>query len=139
MAFYDRINNDSSAITLVKNAVFSTVEPRHFMKVYEHENLVEILWNKRVIARTTKALSVREVGSEIYPERLYLPRDAVRVELIQSSQTSFCQLKGTASYFQIEHKGHRVEIAWSYLRPLPTASKLASYISFDTQKVAVLS
>ena len=62
----------------------------------------------------------------------YFPRDAVRAELLQPSDTTTeCGWKGTANYHHvvIDGKVHR-DAAWYYADPKPAAKQIAGRIAF---------
>lgn len=87
-----------------------------------------------VIADTTHALRVLETaGAPAY----YLPRDAVRMDLLETSATtSQCEWKGGASYFSTTQDAGRVhDIAWSYEHPNPGYEAIAGYLAFYAGKV----
>ena len=70
--------------------------------------------------------------------RLYAPRAQALVDLEQSSTTTYCPYKGTASYWTISVGGTRVEdAAWSYEDPYPECEEIRGCLSFDERLVTV--
>ncbi|WP_051580510.1 DUF427 domain-containing protein [Pseudonocardia acaciae] len=67
------------------------------------------------------------------PNRFYLP-DLRSDELTESSTSTVCPYKGTASY---AGAGEVADVAWCYRDPLPEAGKIAGYWCFDDAKVDV--
>lgn len=62
----------------------------------------------------------------------YFPRDAVRAELLQASDTtSHCGWKGTANYHHVVVDGEvKSDAAWYYADPLPEAAQIKDRIAF---------
>ena len=71
-------------------------------------------------------------ATEIVEGNHYFPPDSInREHLKESSATSLCPWKGTASYYDIEVDGEVNErAAWSYKEPKPTARNIAGYVAF---------
>jgi uncharacterized protein (DUF427 family) len=80
-----------------------------------------------VLAETTRAVELDETG---LPTRYYIPRDDVRLELLEPSDTtSHCPFKGDATYFSAPHAK---DAFWVYEDPseedaLPIAGLLAPW------------
>jgi uncharacterized protein (DUF427 family) len=85
---------------------------------------------------TTETLGVYETA---LPPRLYVARDAVRMDLlVPSSSTTYCPYKGTASYWSAAAGDVVVEdVAWSYEDPLPESLPLGGLLSFDGARAVV--
>lgn len=82
-----------------------------------------------VIAETERGLRVLETS---HPPNYYFPPDDVRGSALEpSSASSFCEWKGTASYYTVR-SGERVEAdaAWCYPRPTRPFAALAGYVAF---------
>jgi uncharacterized protein (DUF427 family) len=71
--------------------------------------------------------------------RLYVPRDAVRMDLlVPSSTTSYCPYKGTATYWTALIEGDRVvDAAWTYEDPLPESLPIKGMLSFYEHRLTV--
>jgi uncharacterized protein (DUF427 family) len=69
--------------------------------------------------------------------RLYLPREDVRMDLFEASETqTVCAYKGVASYWSAKSGAHTVrDIAWTYEEPLHDARPVRGMVSFYTEKV----
>jgi uncharacterized protein (DUF427 family) len=87
-----------------------------------------------VIAQTSRALRVLETAS---PPTFYLPREDVRMELLQASrQRTYCEWKGEATYYDLDAPwGSSSTVAWSYLEPRPPFAELAGYLAFYPSRV----
>lgn len=89
---------------------------------------VEIIFGGETIAVTFGALRVLETS---HPPVYYLPPGGIIAEaLIANGRTSYCEYKGTASYFDVAYKRDRVaNAAWTYLNPSPGYEMLAGYVA----------
>ena len=81
------------------------------------------------LADSTRALRVLETS---HPPTYYLPREDVRMELLERGQgASFCEWKGRAVYFDAVVAGRRVpRVAWSYPEPSPAFEGLRDHLAF---------
>ncbi|TNH17879.1 DUF427 domain-containing protein [Halomonas sp. BL6] len=78
-----------------------------------------------LLADSTNTLELREHG---YPPRHYFPREDVRMDLLTASETiTHCPFKGHAVYFSL---GERLDIAWSYEKPIEDISAIAGRVAF---------
>ncbi len=86
------------------------------------------------IADTDKAWRVLETS---HPPSYYLPPDDIDMSLlVESSRQSFCEWKGTATYFDIV-VGHETvpSAAWTYRNPVDAFASLRNHVSFYPQLV----
>lgn len=72
--------------------------------------------------------------------RLYVRPELVRTDLLRPSElTTYCNYKGTASYWHAEVGGALVEnVAWSYEDPLDESVAIAGLLSFDAARATVV-
>jgi len=79
---------------------------------------------------------LRETG---LPERYYLPKDDVRMDLLEpTSRHTTCPWKGQASYWSVAVDGDvREDAAWSYPTPLPESERVAGLVCFYPDRVDV--
>ncbi len=87
------------------------------------------------VADSTRALKVMETAS---PPTYYVPREDVRVDALFPSdgRTTFCEWKGTATYFDLrvgERESPRA--AWTYEPPRSAFADLAGHIAFYPGRV----
>ncbi len=90
---------------------------------------IRVVLNGVTIADTTRAIRALEKG---IPPDYYIPVEDVRMEHLQPTErTTFCEFKGTASYFHVK-AGDRVveEAAWSYGGSPEGAKSIEGYIAF---------
>lgn len=82
------------------------------------------IWNGEVIAESDDTVVVEN--------NHYFPRSAVRPGvLVESSTTSVCPWKGTASYYSVQAGGStNPDAAWYYPTPKPAAEQITDRIAF---------
>ena len=85
---------------------------------------MKAIWNGHVIAESDDTVVVE--GNH------YFPRDAVDSSvLVESSHSSICPWKGTASYFTLNVGGATNEnAAWYYVEPKEAASQIKGRVAF---------
>ncbi len=95
-----------------------------------------------LIADTSRALRVLETS---HPPVYYIPPADVAMDLLRPSarRTSFCEFKGSASYWSIlkvtdtpaAESSLAIDAAWSYRKPTPAFAALRNYLAFYANKV----
>ena len=130
----------NSDITLSKETIHNPDEPRHFMRLKPVAGRVRVLRDGVVLADTTDAMRVLEVGKDVYDPVFYLPERDVSAPLGPNPRSTHCPLKGDAVYFDLLGPSGEVqqpEIAWSYAAPFDFAAGLAGRIAFYARHVTV--
>lgn len=81
-------------------------------------------WNGRVIAQSDDIVMVEG--------NAYFPREALADDVIvESSTTSVCPWKGTASYLSLTVDGKtNPDAVWYYAEPKPAAAEIAGRVAF---------
>lgn len=127
-------------ITLVRDAIHNPAEPRHFMRLAYPAHLVTASIRGIEIARTKRAIKLKEVGRDIYEPVIYFPRADVDMgSLRRVEKSTHCPLKGDAEYFEIQLDDEAAtEVAWSYDRTLAFADAIKNYIAFFPRFVQVI-
>jgi uncharacterized protein (DUF427 family) len=98
------------------------------------ERLVRVEFAGIEIARTTRALRILETS---HPPVYYIPPGDVAMDLLQAARgTTFCEWKGTASYYDIE-AGDRTSprAAWTYHHPDRRYAELRDHLAFYPSRV----
>ena len=110
--------------------------PEHTITVEPHEGTVTVRLGGEVIARSDRALTLREAS---YQPAFYLPREDCRAEAMRETEHStHCPFKGDARYWTLEAGGETVENgAWAYDAPFDQMGEIAGLVSFDATKVNV--
>ena len=108
--------------------------PDHPITITPHPGRVVVKLGGKVIADTTRALSLREAN---YPGVLYIPRqDADMAALSRTETKTYCPYKGEASYFSIPAGGARSgEAIWSYEAPYDSVSAIKDHLAFYPDRV----
>ncbi len=90
---------------------------------------VQVLSNGTLLADTTRALRVLET---YHPPTFYLPPGDVYTRALRPvRETSYCEWKGSASYFDVDTGPKRLErAAWTYFDPMEPYAALSGYIAF---------
>ncbi|MDX2221474.1 MAG: DUF427 domain-containing protein [Rhodospirillaceae bacterium] len=98
------------------------------------DRLVRVEFAGQVIAETRRAHRVLETS---HPPTFYIPRDDVRIDLMQrASGRSVCEWKGAAEYWSIIVGDRRAErAAWSYPDPTPAFAAIAGDMAFYASRV----
>ena len=108
--------------------------PDHPITVAPSTKRVVVKLAGQVIADTTRALTLREAS---YPAVQYIPRQDVRMELLERSCThTYCPYKGEASYFSIPSGGARsVDAIWTYEEPYAAVTAIKDHLAFYPNRV----
>ncbi len=96
-----------------------------------------------VLAETTKAMRVLETS---HPPVYYIPPADIAMKFLRRSsrRSSYCEFKGSATYWNIEIPDSAAveqrscvstDAAWSYERPSPAYADLRGYLAFYASKV----
>lgn len=95
---------------------------------------IRIVVGGETIADSTAALRVLETS---HPPVYYLPPDDIRTDLLSPlPDRTFCEFKGTASYWSLQVGGRTIRsIAWSYPNPAAPYVDLRDHLAFYPSKV----
>lgn len=125
---------------LPDGTIFNPGNRWHFMRVKPFSGTVRILKDGTVLAVSTSALRLIEVGNDFYDPSFYLPKTDVSADLIQNEQATHCPLKGDAIYYDLagyETPPSAPGIAWSYPDPLDFAAEIAGRVAFYPNRVTI--
>lgn len=127
--------------SLVRGAIARPDEPRHFMVIEPVEGVITARVGTRLLARSSRALRVREVGRRIYDPVIYFPPQDVEADALEpTSVSTTCPLKGTAVAFDVAADPVLEVAAWSYQKTYDFDRRIAqleSCVAFDTSVVTV--
>lgn len=95
---------------------------------------VRVMFAGHVIAQSSRAMRVLETS---HPPSYYIPPEDVQQDCLElSDRHSFCEFKGTASYWHLVLDGQRSEnAAWSYLAPTSAFTDICDYLCFYASRV----
>ncbi len=104
-------------------------DPYHRIDIRAISGHVRVLAGGTVVAETRQAKLLSETG---LPNRLYVPPEHVRTELLEPSAThTVCPYKGTASYRGLRSgQGVITDAAWFYPTPHDGARRIAGHLCF---------
>lgn len=103
-------------------------------RVEASDRHIHVIFNGELIAETRRALRVLETS---HPPVYYIPLEDVRGDaLAPSRQSTFCEFKGAARYYDIR-VGDRTarDAAWYYPQPSPGYEALRNAIAFYPGKM----
>lgn len=115
----------------VEGAIRNPSNPHHFMVLKPVKGTVSIFRGEDLLARSTNALRLIEIGKTVYDPILYIPTKDVVIQLEKIEKNTHCPLKGRAGYYEYEGD----EIAWSYAEPYEFADGLKDHFAFWSSKV----
>jgi uncharacterized protein (DUF427 family) len=112
------------------------MSPGHTVTITSSDAHVEVRLDGELLAATDHPMLLDETG---LPTRYYLPRQDVRMDLLQS--TTFhttCPFKGEASYWSANIGGQTHDgIVWGYETPISAAADIAGLLSFYPDRAEV--
>jgi uncharacterized protein (DUF427 family) len=108
--------------------------PDHPIAIAPTGKRVRVVFADRVIARSTRALTLQEIG---HAPVVYLPRADVDMSaLARTTHASYCPYKGNASYFTIAVVGRASQnAAWSYEQPYPAVAAIKEFVAFYPNRI----
>ena len=109
-------------------------DPYKRIDVVDSSRPVKIVLGSETVAESSRARFLFETR---LPTRYYLPRDDVRTDLLEPSDShTRCPYKGIASYHHVR-VGDRLyeDLVWTYPEPIPECLKIKDYLCFFNEKV----
>ena len=109
-------------------------DPRHRVDAIPSERHVRVELDGVLLAESRRPTALFETT---LPTRWYLPREDVRMDLLEPSDTvSHCPFKGVAQFFSMRVAGelHR-DRAWSYPEPILENPRIAGLMAFFNEHV----
>ena len=96
---------------------------------------IRIMHHGVVLADTTRALRILETS---HPPVYYIPASDLACQYLglSSRRSSFCEFKGSASYWTINIPGAvSADAAWSYAQPSSAYAALKDHLAFYASRV----
>jgi uncharacterized protein (DUF427 family) len=109
-------------------------DPYSRIDVYPTTRRVRVSLDGELLAESSRALMLVEAA---LPPRWYLPREDVRMELLEpSTKKTRCAYKGSASYWHVR-VGDRLEedLVWTYREPQHDAEPVRDLLCFFNERV----
>jgi uncharacterized protein (DUF427 family) len=112
-------------------------DPYRRVDVLHSSRHVRVELDGQVIAESRRPRLLFESG---LPTRYYLPKQDVRMDLLQpSAKTTRCPYKGEADYWSLRMGELFVpDIVWSYPAPIPECPKIEDLLSFFNERVDII-
>lgn len=129
----------NETITMAQASIHNPSEARHFMRIKPVKARVRASLGSIVLAESSAARRVLEVGRDFYDPVLYFPREDLKIALRKIAGSTHCPLKGDAEYFDAVAQDGTVlasKIAWSYETPFPFSDELRGLVAFYGDRVA---
>ena len=115
-------------------------DKRHFAVVDRLNRKLSITYNGEIIAETTEALILKEVGKSVYNPVYYLPKSALKVELNKiEGPSGYCPIKGQSTRWNLAEQPVAPYFAWSYEEALPQTKKISGHLAFNPALVTFIS
>ncbi|HEX6538668.1 MAG TPA: DUF427 domain-containing protein [Candidatus Dormibacteraeota bacterium] len=107
-------------------------DPYHRIDVLQSSRHVEVAVSGSVVAESHRPRILFETS---LPPRYYLPREDVRLGLLEPSTTrTGCAYKGyTTEYWALNGR----DVAWTYATPPPEVGRIAGMIAFFNERVDI--
>ncbi len=115
-------------------------DKRHYAVIDKYNRKLTLQYKGEVVAETTEALILKEVGKTVYDPVFYLPKEALKIQLApDAGHKSHCPIKGDASYWNLPDAFTESYFAWSYENSLPHTKKIEGHIAFNMKYITVVS
>jgi uncharacterized protein (DUF427 family) len=108
--------------------------PDHPITIEPNRKRVRVVFNGRVVADTTRALTLKEAS--LRPVQ-YIPRDDADMRhFVRTAHTTHCPYKGDAAYYSLTVDGRTAENAvWTYETPYPAMAPIKEHLAFYPARV----
>ena len=108
--------------------------PDHPITVTPNPNRVRVTFAGRLLADTTRALTLKEAS---LPAVQYIPCEDVDMTLLHRTEhTTRCPYKGDASYFTVSIGDRTAKNAvWCYEQPFPAVAAIAGRLAFYPDRI----
>ena len=108
--------------------------PDHPIGIEPSPKRVRVTFNGRLVADTTRALTLREAS--LAPVH-YIPRSDVDMALLaRTRHASHCPYKGDAAYYSVRVGGRTsANAVWTYEAPYPAVAEIEDHLAFYPSRV----
>ena len=114
------------------DAVRNPDNPLHLMVLKPVKAMVRVHFADQLIAETSEALRVMEIGKSVYDPMVYVPEKDLKTVLDPVDRKTTCPLKGEARYLALGEE----ELGWTY-ETYDFAQALTGFVGFWPNKVRV--
>lgn len=116
------------------DAIRNPANPDHLMVLKPVKRRVRIYTGDTLLADSTRALRILEVGKSVYDPVVYVPGDDLLPNFDRLAKSTHFPLKGDASYVALNGE----ELGWAYKNPIEVASAIKGYFAFWPQKTRLI-
>ena len=92
------ITPTAAEVPHVEGAIRNPDNPHHFMVIKPQDRRVRVYLGDKLLADTTGAVQLIEIGKTAYEPAFYVPAADLSVDFQRSGKTTHCPLKGDAGY-----------------------------------------
>tara|TARA_A100000164_G_scaffold355385_1_gene363959 strand:- start:184 stop:549 length:366 start_codon:yes stop_codon:yes gene_type:complete len=105
----------------------------HFANAISRNETFKLLFKNELLAESDQVIELREQYKGKYLEPVfYFPKVILsEIPIKREEHTSYCPIKGTASYWSYKDGDHCI---WSYEDPLEEVSSIKGYYGFYEDK-----
>ncbi|WP_420333952.1 DUF427 domain-containing protein [Roseibium sp.] len=121
--------SDTSIVAL-RDAIRNPDNPNHMMVIKPAPRRMRVYAGDTLLADSTRALRVMELGKSVYDPVIYFPEEDVVASLGLVDKSTHCPIKGDASYVSLDGE----EIGWAYKDPIPMSRQLKGHHAFWPSK-----
>lgn len=115
-------------------------QKRHYASIEPHKRKLTIKYKNEIVAISEKTFILKEVAKSVYDPVFYFPKEDVKMDLIsERDRSSFCPIKGSASYWTLKEQSMADHFAWSYEKAHPKSKKIEGYIAFNMRELEMVS
>jgi len=103
-------------------------------RVEQSSRQVRVVLNDTVVAESSRSMRVLETS---HPPIYYIPPEDVQMEFLSpSGNTSYCEFKGRATYYDLRVSDRTaMDAAWSYHNPARGYESLKDHLAFYPGRV----
>lgn len=103
-------------------------------RVEAYNGLIEVVHGHKHLAKSNNAYRVLETS---HPPGFYIPQDDCNMNFLRKNdQTSMCEFKGLAVYFDLTMDGKKVKnVAWCYENPRSGFEVVRNHLAFYPGRV----
>lgn len=123
-----------TSITALSEAIRNPDDPNHMMVIKPAPRRMRVYAGDTLLADSTSALRVMELGKSVYDPVIYFPEEDVVAALDAVEKSTYCPIKGDASYVSLDS----VEIGWIYKDPIPMTRQLKGHHAFWPSKTRLV-
>lgn len=106
--------------------------PRHYAVIDNYSRKLTLKLGNKILVESTNAIILKEVGKTVMNPVFYFPKEDIKLDLISDpSRSTYCPIKGDASYWNVAGGPTDNYFAWSYEEALPRTKKIKGYVAFN--------